>query len=168
MNFPKQCQTKFRRANGGLQWLVSNTRPDLAAKVSLNQISDNKVYRSTLADSAKIIRQAHAHSKTSIAFSPIPLKEVRFSAFHDAGWGVRKDNSSQGGLLILAGSSGLERGELPPVSLIEWRSWKLERVCRSSLSSEAQAQSEALDQLNYVRLCWSELLPTRCGLSQTR
>ena len=35
---------------------------------------------------------------------------------------------------------------------------KLKSVCRSSLSSEAQAQSEALDQLNYIRLFWSDIL----------
>ena len=67
----------------------------------------------------------------------------------------KKDNSYQGGLLILASSTGLHTS---PVSLIEWRSWKLKRVCRSSRSSEAQAQSEALDQLNYIRLFWSEIL----------
>eukprot|EP00974_Lingulodinium_polyedra_P083683 8102514-Lingulodinium_polyedra.AAC.1 len=35
--------------------------------------------------------------------------------------------------------------------MIDWKSWKLKRVCRSSLSVECQAMVESLDSLNFVR-----------------
>ena len=41
--------------------------------------------------------------------------------------------------------------------MLEWKSWKLKRVCRSSLSAECQATAAALDNLNFMRLCWEML-----------
>ena len=39
-------------------------------------------------------------------------------------------------------------------NLVDWRSWKLPRVARSSLSAEAQAASEAADTLLYTCIFW--------------
>jgi hypothetical protein len=84
-------------------------------------------------------------------------EDLRFSAFHDAGWASRPDNSSQGGLMIFACHKDLLDGKEATISLIEWKSWKLKRVCRSSLSAECQAMAEALDTLNFVRFFWQIL-----------
>ena len=151
---PAFYHTRFRGINGALQWLCSNTRPDLSARVSLNQPPGPHVTREDLTQSGKILRTAQAHADFSIIFRATPVEKVRFVAFHDAGWGVRTDGSSQAGLLICAASQELLDGHEAPISLIEWKYWKLKRVCRSSLSSETQAQAETLDQLNYSRLFW--------------
>ena len=44
------------------------------------------------------------------------------------------------------------------ISLLDWKSWKLKRVCRSSLSAECQAMAEALVNLIFVRLFWEVLI----------
>eukprot|EP00974_Lingulodinium_polyedra_P070889 6861665-Lingulodinium_polyedra.AAC.2 len=49
-------------------------------------------------------------------------------------------------------------GKASPVSMIDWKSWKRKRVCRSSLSAECQAMAEALDTLNSIRLFWEVLV----------
>ena len=46
-------------------------------------------------------------------------------------------------------------------SVIDWKSWKLKRVCRSSLAAETQAFTDAVDQLNWIRLFMAEILSTR-------
>ena len=43
------------------------------------------------------------------------------------------------------------------VNVTGWRSYKLPRVARSSLSAEAQALSHCEQELMYTRLAWFEL-----------
>lgn len=49
-------------------------------------------------------------------------------------------------------------GQLGPVNPISWRSGKLPRVARSSLSAEIQALAEGEQELMFVRAEWCELL----------
>ena len=45
-----------------------------------------------------------------------------------------------------------------PMSLMDWKSWALKRVCRSSLSAESQAAADTVDTLNFVRLFAADFL----------
>ena len=78
--------------------------------------------------------------------------------FSDSAWGVRPDGSSQGGYLVYASPHSLHGGEEAPVGIIEWKSWKLSRTCRSSLSAESQAMADTIDILILVRLCIADCL----------
>ena len=82
----------------------------------------------------------------------MPLDQFNFGVFSDAAWGVRPDGSSQGGYLVYASSHALHKGAEAPVGIIEWKSWKLSRKCRSSLSAESQAMADVVDVLNFIRL----------------
>ena len=87
--------------------------------------------------------------------------------FSDAAWGVRPDGSSQGGYLVYASSHALTKGEEAPVGIIDWKSWKLSRKCRSSLSAESQAMADAIDILNFIRLFFADCIhPTGIDLRQ--
>ena len=45
------------------------------------------------------------------------------------------------------------RGETPfPVTVIDWSSKKLIRMCRSSLSAEAQSATIAVDELEWTKV----------------
>ena len=80
------------------------------------------------------------------------MDQLAFGVFSDAAWGVRPDGSSQGGYMIYASSRALHKGEEAPIGVIDWKSWKLIRKCRSSLSAESQAMADSVDMLNFVRL----------------
>ena len=71
---------------------------------------------------------------------------------------VRPDGSSQDGLLVFATTTQLEKGHEAPISIMDWRSWKLTRKVRSSLAAESQAAADAVDSLNFVRLVFAECL----------
>ena len=114
--------------------------------------------KSSIVNAQKLIRKAHSRIDVEIRIKHIRPEDLRFSAFHDAGWASRPDGSSQGGYMVFACHKDLLDGKEATISLIEWKSWKLKRVCRSSLSSECQAMAEALDNLNFVRLFWEMLL----------
>ena len=44
------------------------------------------------------------------------------------------------------------------MTLLDWRSWKLRRVCRSSLAVETQAFTDAIDHLNWLRLFIADMI----------
>ena len=76
--------------------------------------------------------------------------------------------ASQGGYIVYAADVDLVSGKEAKFSIIDWKSWKLKRVCRSSLAAETQAFSDALDQLNWIRLFMAELLHSQGSLDFRR
>ena len=106
----------------------------------------------------QVMRKAHSRIDVELKFNHIPIEQLSFVAFHEAGWASRPDGSSQGGYMIMACNQRLLDGQDSQISLIEWKSWKLKSVCRSSLSAECQAMAEALDNLNFTRFFWEILL----------
>ena len=148
----------LRGISGSLQWLVSNTRVDLAAKVSLSASETANPTTDSLQKANKLIRQAQRDDSLPIHIHAIPMGQLNFGIFSDAAWGVRPDGSSQGGFLIYATSHALHKGEEAPVGIIEWKSWKLSRKCRSSLSAESQAMADSVGMLNFTRLFFADCL----------
>ena len=67
---------------------------------------------------------------------------------------LRNDLSSQGGYLILLTNADVLSGQTGQYNMIDWRSWKLPRVARSSLAAESQAAGECADALPYVSTFW--------------
>ena len=76
----------------------------------------------------------------------------------DAAWGVRKDLQRQGGYLVLLSHPKVLRGEESEYIILDWRSYGLSRVSRSSLNSEAQACAGAMDALEYLMVLWQGCL----------
>ena len=148
----------LRGINGALQWLTTNLRLDLAAQVSISasEISSPKI--SSLQKANKIIRQAQGHLTMKLTFQSIGLDRLVLGVFTDASWGVRPDGASQGGYMIYAADKDILQGQEALMSILDWKSWKLKRVCRSSLAAETQAFTDAVDQLNWVRLFMIEVL----------
>ena len=107
--------------------------------------------KSSILGAQKIIRKAHSRINVEVRIRHIRPEDLRFSAVHDAGWASRPDGSSQSGLMIFSCHKDLLDGTEAALSLLDWKSWKLKRVCRSSLSAECHAMAEALDTLNIVR-----------------
>jgi len=155
----------MRGADGSLQWLVTNTRLDLAAPTSISQGNHSNPKVRHVQELNKIIRTAHSQPDVPVYFQTIPLDKLSLLTFHDAGQGSRPDGSSQGGFIIAAADQGILKGEEHLLSLIDWRSFRLKRVARSSLAAEVQAFAEALDALEFCKLFLAEILePTGIDL----
>ena len=87
------------------------------------------------------------------------LKDLRVGVYSDAAWAVRPDGSSQGGMLtFIASEAELQSAKPFPLTVIDWHSKKLVRMCRSSLSAEAQASSLAVDELEWVKVFMSSMV----------
>ena len=148
----------LRGINGSLQWLVSNTRVDLAAKVSLSASETANPTIESLQKANKLIRQAQRDDSLPIHIHAIPMDKLSFGVFSDAAWGVRPDGSSQGGFMLYSSTHSLHKGEEAPIGILDWKCWKLTRKCRSNLSAESQAMADSIDILNFARLFFADFL----------
>ena len=148
----------LRGINGPLQWLVSNTRVDLAAKVSLSASETANPTIASLQKANKLIRQAQRDDSLPIHIHAIPMDQLNFGIFSDAAWGVRPDGSSQGGFLIYATSHALHKGEEAPTGVVVWNPGSSPEKRRSSLSAESQAMADSVDMLNFTRLFFADCL----------
>ena len=122
----------LRGVNGEIQWLATNTRPDLAAGVSISAGNINKAEIADLQKANKLVKTAKADADIPVIFNPIPVENIRFISFSDSSWANRSDGSSQGGQLHLIADKDILDGKQPWASMIDWKSWKLKRVTRSS------------------------------------
>ena len=148
--------TMLRGLLGALQWPATQTSPHLSASVSLlcGEVSAATVSTATQAN--KLLRFAKANSDVGLQFSDLgQLHELCMIALSDAAWGVRKNHESQGGYFVLLMNVKALQGQLDqPYVVLDWRSYKLPRISRSSLNSEAQACAGAMDALEYLLIFW--------------
>ncbi|CAK9019946.1 unnamed protein product [Durusdinium trenchii] len=82
------------------------------------------------------------------------LSKARLSVMFDAAHAVREDHSSQGGYIAFITPDTVFHEETS-YHVVDWRSFKLHRVARSSLSAEAQAAGQASDASEYIARFWS-------------
>ncbi|CAE7032785.1 RE1 [Symbiodinium natans] len=155
--------SQLRALLGAVQWRSYNSGPQHAFKVSMLLSQVTRATARTLREANKLVREVHGqrHLSTHISYLPgVAPEEVHFVCWTDAAVANREDMSSTGAYLIAATSPGILCSEAVPLSVTAWRSAKLPRVARSSLSAELQAFSEGEEELMFTRLSWAEM----CGL----
>ena len=81
---------------------------------------------------------------------------MTFVVYSDASFATKQDLSSQGGYMLAMCHKDVADGKCEGhYNVLDWRSWKLPRVARSTLSAESQAASEAANSLMYTSLFWN-------------
>ena len=157
-------RTSLRGLVGGLQWPVTQTSPHLQCMVSTLAGQISKATTSTLDTANKCLRFAKQNQDAGLEFRHLGSKdEIIFACYSDASFASRDDLSSQGGYLLIMTHRDVTSGGEGHYNIVDWRSWKLARVSRSTLAAESQAASEAADALLFAvtfwRLIWSPWLP---------
>ena len=151
--------TQLRGLLGSLQWPAVQSSPHLQASASLlaGQMSSGTV--ETLHEANRLLRFAKGNSDVSLHYGPIcSLADLRLVCSFDAAFGVRKDGASQGGFITMLVPKGVFEGEEHPYHVVDWRSAKLPRIARSSLSAEAQAAGQAVDAVDNLCVFWAHML----------
>ena len=170
--------SELRQVNGGLQWLQRQLRPDLAFAVSVSQgaVSDARVKH--LIEAQRLVTHAKKHSSFEIVYQPLDLDHGGFLAISDAGLGgIGEDGEagtvtdgkvrSQGGYLVVFGDEALaHHGTRGKFNLLDWRSHKLKRVCRSSFAAETLSLAEANDAVQHLRGALLEILSPKANLRE--
>ena len=154
---PEQ-QGELRSVAGCLQWLCGQSRPELSPYVSLNSLNS----KSTLANLKSLYYALDFAKETSdcrLVLPDLPLNlATTLVSYSDASWASSPgDLRSQFGVLVFATTPQVTNTPCLG-SLLDWKSGKSARVCRSTLAAEAMAADEAVDRLHFTNLYLTELL----------
>ncbi|CAE7284877.1 GIP, partial [Symbiodinium necroappetens] len=150
-------KAEFRSIAGCLQWISGQTRPELAAVNSLA----NHGSKSTLADLRDLYQAvdfARETKEDGFIIPDVPLnKATVVLAYSDASWANADQSRSQCGVLIVLCSTTVLQKTVPAM-IVDWKSCRSQRVCRSTLAAESCAADEACDRSSYVNMFLGELL----------
>ncbi|CAE7706187.1 GIP [Symbiodinium sp. CCMP2456] len=145
---------------GSVQWRVTQSAPHHAAKLGFLQTLVSSRDGSCVEQINKLVREVHSAKHIGVQVQNLgdfDAKAAVFVAWTDASLANRSDGSSTGGMIIgMMNPKAVALGQ-GKVNVTGWRSYKLPRVARSSLSAEAQALSHCEQELMYTRLAWYEL-----------
>lgn len=148
----------LRALIGSLQYASTNTRPDLASRLSYLQSDINKATVETLMQANRVLHEAKRYKDTTITIQPIPIHDLRFLAFSDASFSSAKVPDSHTGTIIMATHANIANNQLCEVSPLTWGCKKIQRVVVSTLSAETMSLNSTLDQLSWIQLFWSWIL----------
>ena len=151
-------RTQMRGALGGLNWLATGSRPDLAAWCSLLQQRVNSAVVQDLIDVNRVISMAHDNSSAHIWIRSIPVQNVQFTVLTDAAWANGKDCCSQAGYMVAACDAELPGGKWGVFSIMRWRSYKQDRQTHSTLGAELLSLSRGLAEARWIRSMWCEAM----------
>jgi hypothetical protein len=139
---------------GSLQYASTNTRPDLAAKLSFLQSKITCATVHDLLEANRVLGEAKEDSNMKITIHSIPEEDIRMMAYSDASFATRsKQQSQKGGLFLAAHKDILSQKRLTASPLI-WYSKKIERVVASTLAAETYALPAVVDLIDWLRLAW--------------
>ena len=150
-------QYQYRAVVGQLNWLCSQSRPDLAFDVCQlsTKLNDPTVRDASYAN--RVIRKAKSH-KYPLKFNKLKYP-LHLLAFCDASYANLSDGSSQGGSIIFLADKE------DHVSPISWCSRKLRRVCKSTEAAETMAMLDAIDSCVWIGSLLNEIMPNKIEMS---
>lgn len=151
-----------RAVLGAAQRRALQTGPQHAAKVSILQSTLPHALDSqdVLHQINKLCRELYAQRYISVNIKQNPknLRDLAIICWTDAAFGNRPDLSSTGGFITGMVCKSMLDGHRGCVNPLAWRSGRLPRIARSSLSAEIQALAEGEQELLFLRTQWAELL----------
>ncbi|CAK9111071.1 unnamed protein product, partial [Durusdinium trenchii] len=156
-----QEMNQARALLGAMQWRSIQTGPQHSSKVSWLQSALPKGGKDVLHQINKLSREMHHQRYLSVSTRQLgaeSVDDIGFVCYTDAAVANRPNFASTGGHLVGMVHRSYLQGQKGFVNPISWRSHKLVRVARSSLSAEVQAMAEGEQELMFVRAEWSELL----------
>ena len=147
---------EFRSVVGCLQWLGGQSRPELCAVTSLTHHGP----ASTIHD-LKLLYEVLDYVKSTasegITFPAVPLnKASTIVTFADSSWANCDSYKSQYGVLVTICPPQVTQVTTSAL-LLDWKSGRSPRICRSTLAAEACASDEGADRAAFVNLFLTEV-----------
>lgn len=145
---------QLRAILGSLQWLVAQIRYDLAFPLSVLQSEKPTVM--TLLKANSLVKRFKQHPNFAIRFKPFDLTNSGLMVVTDSSLGnVKQDGTeegsplertfSQSSYMVLFGDKQLMSGEVGNFAVVDARSHRISRVCRSTYAAELLGCEEAMD-----------------------
>ncbi|CAL1132431.1 unnamed protein product, partial [Cladocopium goreaui] len=157
---------QLRAILGSLQWLVAQLRFDLGFQLSTLQGEPPKI--STLMKANLLVKRFKQDPDFALTFKPMDLKGAGIMVVTDASLGnvtkaggaegtVSEKVFSQSAYYVLLADKDLLAGREGSFSVLDARSHRLPRVCRSTYGAELLGAEEAFDVGCFCRGWWAML-----------
>ena len=152
-------RTQMRAVLGASGWRAEQTGVKHAAEVSILR---SKVKTATVEDlltTNKLVHKMRQEAAQKLVIHPHPTaKKLVLVAWSDAAESNRPDGTSTKGAVLGMAPEAILEGQETEVSVMSWKSGKIDRACRSSGAAEARSAVDAEDELFAARFQWSEML----------
>ena len=140
--------------------------PHLQASTSMLAGDVSKGLASTVFEANKLLKFAKTNSDVGLCFSPLgDMADWRLVTAFDASFCSRVDGTSQGGYFVLLAPKGILETREDVYHILDWRSFKLPRVARSSLAAESQAAGCAADATEFACRFFEHLIKPQLKLA---
>lgn len=163
---PEQMKV-LRAVNGSLNWLTSQTRPDLAVQTSFSQQAFPRPTIQDFRSANQAVRRAKQEASLSLVFPSIDPSKLTVVCHSDAAW-ANCGNHTQGGYIVGFTHADLQEGHEAPWCPAAWRSFRLPRAVSSTLGAEAQAMSLATGTVEWLPLLIAEVFQGPLNIPQCR
>ena len=144
--------TNVKGVNGGLGWLASKARPDMAAPHLIIPSGYDRRSPQLISEVNTAVKQCHAVPNT-ITIWPIPFAELRWTTFTDAGFDTGERQRHQQGWFVCATTKYFNQERSAPVSVLHWRSRKLTRK-----AGESTVGRNLCSKFSIVEMTWIKAL----------
>ena len=145
-------ETSVRQVNGKLNWIATQTRPDLSFDVSEFGSFMKKGKLECIKQANKNIAKAKKEKSRICIPNLGNLNELSIIAYTDASFANLVDGGSQGGYIIfVVGSNG---NYFP----LHWQSKRIRRVAKSTQAAETLAMVDLVEACVYYKFFLCELL----------
>ena len=150
-----------RAGLGAVQWAATQTQVQACARANLllSQITSNHDMN-TAKEIQELIREVRSNP-VSLKFWNHPelehWQDVTIVTLADQAHANRPSGDSTGGLLTLLGGPAHREGAAGRLSIVGWRTWKLERKAISTNDAEVQSMLEGEDANFRTRFMWCQL-----------
>ena len=140
--------TNVKGVNGGLGWLASTARPDMAAPHSIIPSGYDRRSPQLISEVNAAVKQCHAVPITFTMW-PTSFAELRWTTLTDSSFDTGERQRHQPGWLVCASNKYFNQGRSAPVSVLHWRSRKTkswESTAGGNLCSKFSSGGDDLDQ----------------------
>lgn len=148
---------EVRSVAGCLQWLAGQTRPDVAAVVSFHARGEKSAY-GDLQQMYNAVDHLHNTASDGMILRPAPINyNTTIVTFSDSSWANAEKHASQHGAIVML-SDPRVTDLVMPGTIVDFKSSKSTRVCRSTLAAEASAADMSVDRASFINYLISELI----------
>lgn len=149
---------KLRGVVGAANWMMGNTRPDIAVCNAFLQQRIQCATVSDLIEANKLVAKIRDFSHVRIWIQSIPIHEGVLLVSSDASWANNQDLTSQAGYMVLFAHRSVTENKVAAISPLRWKSYKQERHTQSTLGAELMGISRAIAEANWMRSLFAEAL----------
>ena len=148
----------LRAINGSLNWLSTQSRPDLSTQTSFSQQAfPSPTVQDALAAN-QAVRRARQHADLPLVFRSIEPSRLALMCHSDAAYANGREGATQAGYMISFTDVAMDSETICEWTPAFWKSYRLPRVVNSTLGAEAQAMNTATGMLEWFQLLLRESL----------